>query len=103
MPTQKKARAARKAAPANSRSRAPVNGEDPMSKDLTQYITTKQAAELMGVDQTHINRLLIEKRLKGFKWGHDWMIFKPSIEKYNETKSTKGRPRSHEPQLQEAS
>jgi len=69
-----------------------------MSKDLTQYVTTKQAAELLGVDRTHINRLLIEKRIKGVKvGGWNWLVFLPSLEKYQHTKAHSGKPSSRPP------
>lgn len=71
-----------------------------MSKDLTQYVTTKQAAELMGVHYSQIALLLREHRIKGIKMGHDWLVFAPSLEKYTATKSPKGRPPKNEPQLQ---
>ncbi len=73
-----------------------------MSNDLSKYVTTKQAAEMMGVAQDHINRLLLEGKLRGIKpGGWNWLVYLPSIEKYDKNKSTKGRPRSHEPQLEE--
>ncbi|MDD5094336.1 MAG: helix-turn-helix domain-containing protein [Dehalococcoidia bacterium] len=36
--------------------------------------TTKEAAAKMGVDESHIRRLLIEGKLKGQKFGRDWMV-----------------------------
>ncbi len=70
-----------------------------MSKDLTQYVTTKQAAEMLGVTQDFINRLLLDNRLRGFKpGGWSWLIYIPSIEKYRESKSKRGRPPLRSPQ-----
>lgn len=66
-----------------------------MSKDLTQYVTTKEAAELLGVDRTHVNHLLRENRIKGIKLGWNWLVFKPSLGAYLETKDPKGRPPTH--------
>lgn len=74
-----------------------------MSTDLRQYVTTKQAAEMLGVATEHINRLLIEKRLQGQKLGYSWLVFIPSIEKYQATKSKRGRPPSKVRQVPEAS
>ena len=74
-----------------------------MSNDLSKYVTAQQAANMLGVDDSNIRHLLLGGRIKGKKLGHVWIVYVPSIEKYNETKSTKGRPRSREPQLQEAS
>ena len=74
-----------------------------MSKNLTkyadQYVTTREAAEMLGVVTDHINRLLIAKKIDGTKFGYSWLVFKPSIETYLETKSKRGRPTSKTPQL----
>lgn len=69
-----------------------------MSKDLTQYVTTKQAAEMLGVVTEHVNHLLLARKIAGKKFGRSWMVYKPSIEKYLETKSSSGRPPSRSPQ-----
>jgi len=76
--------------------------ERSMSMDLTKYVTTKQAASMLGVNRFRIVQLLLDKRIKGIKLGHDWLVFAPSVEKYIETKSKRGRPPSGVPQLQEA-
>lgn len=74
-----------------------------MSKDLTQYVTTKQAADLMGVAQDHVNHLLLVGKLRGVKpGGWNWLVYLPSIEKYLETKSARGRPHLGTPQPQTA-
>ncbi len=62
------------------------------SQDLSDYVTTQAAADLLGVITTSVNHLLASGRLKGIKLGRDWLVFRPSIEAYLETKSTKGRP-----------
>ena len=74
-----------------------------MSKDLTkyadQYVTTREAAEMLGVGQKHIALLIERKKINGTKFGYSWLVFKPSIENYLETKSKRGRPTSKTPQL----
>ncbi len=65
-----------------------------MTTDLTQYVTTAQAAKMMGVWPEHVNHLLIAGKIKGQKFGPTWMVFTPSVEQYQATKSTKGRPPS---------
>ncbi len=59
-----------------------ADSAEPMSNDLTQYVTTKQAAGMLGVTPDHVIRLLTENRLRGIMPGHDWMVYVPSIEKY---------------------
>ncbi len=71
--------------------------EGAMSKDLTQYVTTKQAAEMLGVDPSQAARLVRDGKVKGIKLGHDWLVFAPSIEHYLATKPPGGRPPSRKP------
>jgi len=71
-----------------------------MARDLSKYLNTKRAAEMLGVKQDHIRKLLAQGKVKGIKVGHDWLVFVPSIEDYYGTKSSKGRPSSGVPQLQ---
>jgi excisionase family DNA binding protein len=80
--------------------RQPVGEEDEMSKDLSKYVTTSQAAEMLGVANDHVNRLLIAKKIQGQKLGHYWLVFVPSLAKYLTTKSKRGRPTSGEPTIQ---
>jgi excisionase family DNA binding protein len=73
-------------------------GDDDMT-NLTKYVTTRKAAELLGVKQDHIRKLLGMDKIKGRRLGHDWIVFAPSLEKYLATKSKRGRPRSGTPTL----
>ena len=67
--------------------------------NLTKYVTTRKAAELLGVKQRRIQVLLKEKKVNGKRIGRDWIVFAPSLEKYLATKSKRGRPRSGTPTL----
>lgn len=71
----------------------------PLSSSLGLYVTTKQAAELLGVADAQIRHLLLVKRIGGIKPGHDWLVFRPSLEAYFRTKPKKGKPPSHVPKL----
>jgi len=77
-----------------------VPAEEFMGAELRHYVTTMQGAKMLGVDPSQVARLVRDGKLKGIKLGHDWLVFAPSIEKYLETKSPKGRPTSRPPQLQ---
>jgi excisionase family DNA binding protein len=79
----------------------PESEDEPMSTDLKQYVTTRQAADMLGVITTSVNHLLADGRLKGKKIGNYWLVYKPSIEKYIETKTPTGRPPSRAAKLQE--
>jgi excisionase family DNA binding protein len=69
------------------------------SYDLREYITTRQAADLLGLVVTSVNHLLYDGKLQGIKIGRDWFIYRPSIENYLKIRSPKGRPSSKRPKL----
>ena len=71
-----------------------------MTKDLTKYVTTRQAAEMLGVNRFWVVRLLASEKIAGKKLGHDWLVFTPSLGRYLANKSKRGRPTSKIPQLQ---
>ncbi len=95
MPTKRKHRRAQEA-------ENPLPGEKEASSDsLSNYVTTKRAAEMLGVVTDHVYRLIEGGKVKSIRLGHEWLIYVPSLERYLETKSPKGRPPSRKPQLQE--
>jgi excisionase family DNA binding protein len=55
-----------------------------MTEDFnpTEWITTKEAAELTGYHAVHIRRLLREGTIEGRKFGRDWMIDRESPQEY---------------------
>jgi len=40
---------------------------------MTSY-TTKEAAEKLGLEVSHVRRLLEEGKIRGKKFGRDWMV-----------------------------
>lgn len=68
--------------------------------NLSKYVTTKQAAEMLGVITTSVNHLLMDGKLKGHKFGKSWMVYVPSIETYLANKAPWGRPTSATPTIQ---
>ncbi len=65
MPTKKKPRKAGSSGPASR-----VEKKEPPSNDLTQYVTTRQAADRLGVVSGHINHLLAKGKITGIKLGY---------------------------------
>lgn len=47
-----------------------------------EWITTREAAELLGVTDAHIRRLLLEGKLEGHKFGHIWAVRYSSAQEY---------------------
>lgn len=47
-----------------------------------EWLTTQQAAELLGYDYAHIRYLLRKGKLTGFKMGRDWLVSRASAQAY---------------------
>lgn len=47
-----------------------------------KWITTQEAAEIIGVTRDHVTYLLRTGQLKGNKFVRDWMVDKVSAERY---------------------
>ena len=53
--------------------------------------TTKRAAELLGMTDSGIRRMIQRGKIPAIKYGHDWLIAEGDLE--NVKKSQAGRPR----------
>lgn len=60
--------------------------------EKTDYLTTKQAAEKLGVSVGRVQQLVAEKRLPSVKIGRDRFILEKDLEFVRERKRT-GRPK----------
>ncbi|GIL15275.1 MAG: hypothetical protein BroJett039_04480 [Chloroflexota bacterium] len=70
-----------------------------MSELLPNYVTTRQAADMLGVDISQATRLVKSGRIEGIQIGREWLVFKASVEKYFQTKAHSGKPTSRRPKL----
>ena len=54
--------------------------------------TTKEAAARLGLEVSHVRRLLEEGKIKGKKWGRDWMVTRLDYQRKRrpKTKSLRG-------------
>ena len=50
-----------------------------MTPRRNRLITTKVAAELLGVSQDYIRRLCLDGKIKAEKIGHDWLLYERSL------------------------
>ena len=57
-----------------------------------EWITTAEAADIMGVTPQAVQRLCRKKGIDCKKHGRDWMVSKTSAENYNPIKT--GRPKT---------
>jgi len=56
--------------------------------DLTDYMTTQEAAEKLGYHVESVRRMLRDQELEGVKWGKSWFVLRASIKEYQ--KQTEG-------------
>ena len=47
-----------------------------------EWITTKEAAELLSVTDAHVRYLLSQGKLEGRKFGHVWAVMRSSVLNY---------------------
>lgn len=61
-------------------------------------LTTRQAAEILGVNDSRVRQLILRGRLKAEKFGSVWMIREEDLElvKDRPTGYPKGKPRDKE-------
>jgi excisionase family DNA binding protein len=50
--------------------------------DIADYMTTEEAAKVLGFHVISIRRMVREGRLKGVKVGPTWLVAKKSMEDY---------------------
>lgn len=58
------------------------------------YLTTKQAAKILGVNDSRIRQLILAGRLPATRFGWSWMIKAEDLEKVKDRKP--GRPKRKE-------
>jgi excisionase family DNA binding protein len=62
--------------------------------DNQQLLSVADAASILGVVTSRIRTLLIKGKLRGEKYGRDWMIRADDLREFEKTyKPTTGRPR----------
>ena len=64
---------------------------DRIMPDLSDYVTTQEAAALLGYHIEHVRRMAREGDLQGLKIGTTWLINKKSIEIYIRENSQFGK------------
>ncbi len=52
-----------------------------MIKNKSNYVTSAEAAVLLGFSRDHVRKLIIQGRLKAEKLGRNWIIEKKNLEK----------------------
>ena len=68
----------------------------PNGFNTTDWITTKEAAELTGYSMSHFRNLIRWNRLKAKKLGRDWFLKRKEVLAYAEAMKQLG-PAKHDP------
>jgi excisionase family DNA binding protein len=50
--------------------------------DLQEFVTTKDAAQMLDFHVEHVRKMLRDGDLKGAKMGHTWLVYRKSVEQY---------------------
>lgn len=58
---------------------------------MSQFITTTEAARIIGCVPSRVRQLLLSAKLKGERHGRDWMVDRASAEAYRDTARRPGR------------
>ena len=66
------------------------------SFDPTEWITTKEAAELTGYSPIHFRQLAQRGKIEGLKKGRDWLLRKKAVITYVEEMKRLGKAK-HDP------
>jgi excisionase family DNA binding protein len=56
-------------------------------------LTTTQVAAALGVDRSHVRRLILSGKLAATKMGRDWLIDQSEVTRFQQTRRRAGRPR----------
>lgn len=57
---------------------------------MNDYMTTKQAADELGVDPSHVRRLCEGDILAAAKFGRDWMVDRQAVLNYKANRPKPG-------------
>jgi excisionase family DNA binding protein len=67
-----------------------------MQPDLSNYVTVKQAASLMGMHARYVRRLCKEDKLACVRFGNAYLVVKKAAETYKRDPYGRGRPKAKE-------
>jgi len=58
---------------------------------MAKVYTTKEAAEKLGLEVSHVRRLLEQGKIKGKKWGRDWQVLSLDCQRQKAPKVPRGK------------
>lgn len=60
------------------------------SLEMDTVYSVSEAAEKLGLDTSQVRRLLKDRKIKGKKLGHDWVVLELSYKRKRKPKTKKG-------------
>lgn len=63
--------------------------------DIAEFLTTSEAAEVIGCSDAHVRHMCLNGELPGRKTGHMWLIRRRDAEKIRDVEHDRGRPRKN--------
>lgn len=60
-----------------------------MIKNSGKYLTSAQAAEILGFTRDHIRRLILKGKIKAEKLGHNWLTTPKAISNIKRLRKSK--------------
>jgi excisionase family DNA binding protein len=69
---------------------------------MSDWITTKEAAELSGYTPDYLRELIRESKVKAQKWTREWQVSRKSLLAYLKEQEAKGERRGAKPKLDTA-
>lgn len=69
------------------------NGANLGDMASSEYVTTQEAAEILGVSQSRIYALIRARRIEAQKFGRDWQVLRSSLEHEDVKDRRPGYPR----------
>ena len=61
--------------------------------DISEWLTTSEAAQISGYHLNHVRRLLKSGEIEGRKWGSAWMVSRKSLDIYLSKMELRGAKR----------
>lgn len=65
-----------------------------MKPDLSQYVSAKEAAQIMGVHHRYVRKLCSQGKLANVRFGKVFLVVRKAAEAYQRDPFGRGRPKA---------
>lgn len=67
-----------------------------MKPDLSQYVSAKEAADIMGMHHRYVRKLCVQGKIAHVRFGKIFMVVRKAAEAYQRNPFGRGRPKASE-------